>query len=251
MTLPNAIHYFAPQDRLKHLASLHVRTLKREEKTVKDAFPFRQFLSALAQTTGGSTAMPADTLENYIAQQYQQHQGDHTIFLLPNALSVFGAFTGSGFHAAEELSKHYKTLALSTRGHTFSEGCDAFFFELAEEGKLLLSGQKVSGEDFPCPELSGFQRLGVEDARLKEFSSGWAQWKPLEVAAWIERLCGCLIFPPSDEQLEQEYLCYEALMMGKAYQKDTGKTRRQGDGSSVLTESEKGGDISQNREKGE
>lgn len=218
MTLPNAIHYFAPQDRLKHISSLHVRTLKREEKAVKDAFPLQQFLNQLAQPVGGSVAPPTDTLEHYMEQQYQQHQGDHTIFLLPNALSVFGAFTGNGFHAAEDLSKHYKTLAMSTRGFS-SEGRDAFFFELAEDGTLLLSGQKVSGEDFPCPELSGFQRLGIDDVKLKEFSSAWAKWEPFEVAAWIERLCGCLIFSPSDEQLEQEYLCYAPLMMGKAYKR--------------------------------
>lgn len=218
MERKNAIHYFAPQDRLKHIASLHVRTLKREEKAVKDAFPFRQFLSALAQTTDVSAAMSADTLEHYIAQEYQQHQGDHTIFLLPGALSVFGAFVGSGFHAAEDLSKHYKTLAMSTRGFT-SEGREAFFVELAEEGKLLLSAQKVSGEDFPCPDLSAFQRLGIGDDKLEELSAMWGQCKPFEAAAQIEKLCGCLIFFPAEEQLEKEYLCTAAMMSGKAYSK--------------------------------
>lgn len=218
MELKNTIHYFAPQDRLQHIASLHIRTLKREEKAVKDAFPFRQFLSSLAQTTGANTAMPADTLEDYIAQEYQKHQDDYTIFLLPGALSVFGAFVGSGFHAAEDLSKHYKTLAMSTRGLT-SEGREAFSVELAENGVLLLSAQKVSGEDFPCPDLSVFRRLGIDDDKLEELSAMWGQCKPFEVAAQIEKICGCLIFSPTEEQLEKEYLCTAAMMSGKAYSK--------------------------------
>lgn len=217
MELKNAIHYFAPQDRLQHIASLHVRTLKREEKAVKDAFPFRQFLSSLAQTTGANTAMPTDTLEDYIAQEYQKHQDDYTIFLLPGSLSVFGAFVGSGFHAAEDLSKHYKTLAMSTRGLT-SEGREAFFIELAEDGALLLSAQKVSGEDFPCPDLSVFRRLGIDDDKLEELSAMWAQCKPFEVAAQLERLCGCLIFSPTEEQLKRGYLCKAELMFGRSYE---------------------------------